>query len=104
MINTNEKHPRGLYLLCFTELWERFGFYTIQTILILYMTKALKMADQQANLHYAVFGSLVYLTPVIGGYLADRYLGFQRSIVIGGLLFIAAYIICALPGQSSLFL
>lgn len=104
MLAKSMQHPRGLYLLCFVELWERFGFYTVQTILILYMTKALGMDDSQANLHYAAFGSLVYLTPVIGGYLADKYLGAQRSILIGGLMFIAAYLICAFPGKAIFFL
>jgi POT family proton-dependent oligopeptide transporter len=104
MFENTKKNPLGLYLLCFTELWERFGFYTIQTILILYMTKALGMNDQQANLQYAAFGSLVYLTPVLGGWVADRFLGFQHSIMLGGLMFIAAYLICALPGQTCFFL
>lgn len=100
----SEAQPRGLYLLFFTELWERFGFYTLQTIIILYMTKALLMHDAQANLLYAASSSLLYLTPMIGGYLADRYLGFQRSITIGGVLFIVAYLVCALPEKASFFI
>lgn len=99
-----ESQPKGLYLLFFTEMWERFGFYTLQTIIILYMTKALMMPDAQANLLYAASSSLLYLTPMIGGYLADRYLGFQRSITIGGILFIIAYLICAMPQKSAFFL
>lgn len=98
------KQPKGLYLLFFTELWERFGFYTLQTIIILYMTKGLMMADQKANLLYAAFSSLLYLTPTIGGYLADRYLGFQRAIMIGGVLFIIAYVISAFRSESMFFL
>lgn len=96
--------PKGLYLLFFTELWERFGFYTIQTIIILYMTKALLMQDTRANMLYAAFSSLLYLTPIAGGYLADKYLGFQRAISIGGLLFIVAYLSCASNNQSLFFL
>lgn len=96
----SEKQPRGLYLLFFTELWERFGFYTIQTIIILYMTKALMMKDTHANLLYAAFSSLLYLTPIIGGYLADRYLGFQRAIILGGALFIIGYFVCAFENQA----
>lgn len=98
-----EKQPHTLYLLFFTELWERFGFYTLQTIIILYMTIGLGMADKKANLLYAAFSSLLYLTPTIGGYIADRFLGFQRAITLGGLLFIAAYLICALPGERAFF-
>lgn len=99
-----EKQPKGLYLLFFTELWERFGFYTLQTIIILYMTKALFMTDQKANVLYAAFSSLLYLTPTLGGYIADRYLGFQRAIMLGGMLLIIAYTIAALPGQTYFFL
>lgn len=98
------KQPQGLALLFFTELWERFGFYTLQTIVILYMTKGLLMPDAKANLLYAAFNSLLYLTPMIGGYLADRYLGFQKSIMIGGILFIVAYIISAFKSEGMFFL
>ncbi len=98
-----QKHPRGLYLLFFTELWERFGFYTLQTIIILYMTKALSMPDEQANILYAAFSSLLYLTPTLGGYIADRYLGFQRAIILGGIMLFIAYLVTALPGKSSFF-
>lgn len=96
--------PKGLYLLFFTELWERFGFYTLQAIIILYMTKGLFMQDTQANLLYAAFSSLLYLTPTLGGFLADRYLGFQRSIMIGGILFIFAYLFCAASDKALFFL
>jgi proton-dependent oligopeptide transporter, POT family len=99
-----QTQPRGLYLLFFTELWERFGFYTLQTIIILYMTKALMMSDSKAYLLYGTFSSMLYLTPVIGGYLADRYLGFQRAIIIGGILFVLGYALTAIPSDSMFFL
>jgi POT family proton-dependent oligopeptide transporter len=99
-----DRQPRGLYLLFFTELWERFGFYTLQTILILYMTKSLLMADERAYLLYGTFSSMLYLTPVIGGYLADKYLGSQRSIIVGGSLLMAGYLLCALPETWGFFL
>lgn len=102
--NTALKQPKSLYLLFFTELWERFGFYTTQTIIILYMTKELMMSDHKANLLYAAFSSMLYLTPMLGGYLADRYLGFQRSVVIGGILFVIAYLISSLQSESLFFL
>jgi proton-dependent oligopeptide transporter, POT family len=101
---SQEKQPRGLYLLFFTELWERFGFYTLQTIIILYMTKALLMADNKAYLLYGTFSSMLYLTPVLGGYLADRYLGSQRSIIIGGILFTIGYLLTALPSSTWFFI
>jgi len=98
------KQPRGLYLLFFTELWERFGFYTLQTIIILYMTKSLLMTDDKAYLLYGTFSSMLYLTPVIGGYVADKYLGFQRSIIVGGVLLTIGYLLCALPQTHFFFL
>src|SRR5579872_1700768 len=100
----NEAQPKSLYLLFFTELWERFGFYTLQAIIILFMTKALVMGDTKANLLYAAFSGVLYLSPTIGGYLADNYLGFQRSITIGGILFIAGYILCAFAAKTSFFI
>lgn len=100
----SKSQPRGLYLLFFTELWERFGFYTLQAIIILYMTKALVMGDTEANLLYAAFSSLLYLTPTIGGHLADKYLGFQRAILLGGILFVFAYLMCALSDKTFFFL
>lgn len=99
-----DKQPRGLYLLFFTELWERFGFYTLQTIIILYMTKALFMTDDHAYLLYGTFSSMLYLTPVLGGFIADKYLGFQRSIIIGGVLLTLGYILTALPSNEWFFL
>ncbi len=103
-ITIQDAQPKSLYLLFFTELWERFGFYTIQAIIILYMTKALLMTDHHANLLYAAMSSLLYLTPTLGGYLADRYLGFQRAITLGGVLFIVAYLVAAFKSQTLFFL
>lgn len=101
---SRDSQPRGLYLLFFTELWERFGFYTLQTIIILYMTKALLMTDDKAYLLYGAFSSMLYLTPVLGGYIADKYLGFQRAIIIGGALLTIGYLITAIPGTRFFFL
>lgn len=98
------KQPRGLYLLFFTELWERFGFYTLQTIIILYMTKGLQLSDTNAYLLYGTFTSMLYLTPVVGGYLADRYLGFQRAIIVGGILLTVGYLLTAIPNDQFFFL
>lgn len=91
------RQPRGANLLFFTGLWDRFGFTALQTVLVLYMTKSLGVADDRAFLLYGTFSSLFYLTPVIGGYLADRYLGLQRSIIMGGFLMMVGYLLCGLP-------
>ncbi len=79
-------HPRGLYLLFFTEMWERFSYYGMRAIFILFMTKALLMTDADSSNIYGSYTGLVYLTPLLGGYLADRYWGNRRSILIGGIL------------------
>ena len=94
--------PRGLYWLFMTELWERFGFYTIQTIAVLYLTKGLDFSDGQAFLTIAGLNSLLYLTPVAGGMMADKVIGYQRAIMIGGGLFAMGYLIMAFP-QAWLF-
>lgn len=88
--NTKKGHPVGLYLLFFTEMWERFSYYGMRGILILYLTKTwleggLAISEQQAGLIYGFFTGFVYFTPLIGGWLADTYLGQRKAITIGGL-------------------
>lgn len=83
----NQKgHPKGLYVLFATEMWERFNYYGMRAILVLFMTKALLFSDAFASNLYGSYTGLVYLTPLIGGYIADRYWGNKRSIIIGGLI------------------
>ncbi|HZH36903.1 MAG TPA: peptide MFS transporter [Flavisolibacter sp.] len=79
-------HPKGLYILFATEMWERFNYYGMRAILVLFMTKALLFDDAFASNLYGSYTGLVYLTPLIGGYIADRYWGSKRSIIIGGLI------------------
>ena len=82
----SSKHPEGLFVLFFTEMWERFSYYGMRAILILYLTKALFIDKAHASNIYGSYTGLVYLTPLIGGYIADRYWGNRRSIFVGGLL------------------
>jgi POT family proton-dependent oligopeptide transporter len=95
-----ERHPWGLYALFATEMWERFGFYTAAAIMTLYLQRGGFgwSRDASTNLwsYYLMF---VYATPLIGGWLADRYLGYRRSVLIGGLFFTAGY---ALLGSGSI--
>jgi POT family proton-dependent oligopeptide transporter len=79
-------HPKGLYFLFFTEMWERFSYYGMRAIFILFMTKVLLLKDADASQIYGSYTGLVYLTPLLGGYLCDKFLGNRRSIIIGGLL------------------
>jgi proton-dependent oligopeptide transporter, POT family len=79
-------HPKGLYVLFATEMWERFNYYGMRAILILFMTKALLFDKVLASQLYGSYTSLVYLTPLIGGFIADKYWGNKRSIITGGIL------------------
>lgn len=84
--NTNTGHPKGLYLLFVTEMWERFSYYGIRAIFTLFMVNALMFDKSLASTVYGNYTGLVYLTPLIGGYVADRYWGNRRSIFVGGIM------------------
>ena len=85
-MSSNQSHPKGLYLLFATEMWERFSYYGMRAIFILFMTKALFMTNADASNIYGSYTGLVYLTPLLGGYISDRYWGNRRSILVGGIL------------------
>ena len=100
VVKQKKGHPKGLYLLFFTEMWERFSYYGMRAILILYLTKkfiegGLGMDEKYAMLLYGYFTGFVYFTPLIGGWLADRYLGKRLAVTIGG--------ITMMLGQFTLF-
>ena len=82
----SEKHPRVLAYLFFAEAWERFSFYGMKALLVLYLTKSLAFGDKAAYAVYGSYTALVYTTPVLGGLLADRLLGFRKAVVLGGVL------------------
>ncbi len=82
----DERHPPGLYALFASEMWERFSFYGMRALLVLYLTKAMGVDRPGALNIYAIYTGLVYLTPLIGGRLADRYLGQRKAVFIGGIL------------------
>jgi POT family proton-dependent oligopeptide transporter len=98
----SSSHPKGLYVLFTTEMWERFSYYGMRALLALYMGKALMMSKETSSLIYGNYTSLVYLTPLLGGYMADRYWGNRRSILTGGLLMAAGQF--ALFGSASMFM
>jgi POT family proton-dependent oligopeptide transporter len=79
-------HPKGLYILFATEMWERFNFYGMRAMLVLFMTQALLYSNEYASNLYGSYIGFIYLTPLIGGYIADRYWGNHRSIIAGGLV------------------
>ncbi len=103
-ISLNSKgQPKQLYLLFFAEMWERFSFYGMKALLIAYMVSQLNYDDPKA---YAILGSyaaLVYTMPMFGGFMADRFIGYQRSVVFGGILMTLGHFILALPNDWSFF-
>ena len=94
--SSQSKHPQGLYLLFATEMWERFSYYGMRALFLLFLGKALLLDKETSSQIYGSYTGLVYLTPLIGGYMADRYWGNRKSIVIGGILMAL--------GQFSMFL
>ena len=100
-----QRHPKGLYYLFLTEMWERFSFYGISAILVLYLTKQLGIADKEANLASGAFVAFTFMTPIVGGYVADQVLGLRRSVALGGLLILAGNLALALlEGVAGVFL
>jgi amino acid/peptide transporter (Peptide:H+ symporter), bacterial len=93
------KYPKQLYLLFFTEMWERFTFYGMRALLILFMTSQLFFPDEKANLTYGAYQALVYAMPVFGGMIADRLMGFRRAIVWGGILMLIGNFTLAIPNN-----
>ena len=97
-------HPTGLYTLFFAEMWERFSYYGMRALLVFYMIKGfLGYGDEQAYRVYGAYTALVYMTPFIGGMLADRILGQRRAIIIGGLLMAGGHLLMTIENQWSFF-
>ncbi|MCW8876411.1 MAG: peptide MFS transporter [Kangiellaceae bacterium] len=99
-------HPKGLYLLFTTELWERFSYYAMRAILVLYLADqvqdgGLGWAQGDAVSLYGIFTGLVYLTPLLGGWLADNLLGQRKSIILGGILMAAGHFVLATPHTTT---
>lgn len=93
-------HPKGLYMLFFAEMWERFSYYGMRALLIFYLTQHWLFSDGESTLIYGAYTALVYITPVLGGYLADRYLGQRRAVVFGGILLALGHGFMAFEGSG----
>jgi POT family proton-dependent oligopeptide transporter len=96
-------HPKGLALLFVAEMWERFSYYGMRALLVLYLIKQLGWPDARAYELYGTYTGLVWLTPMIGGWIADRFLGTHRALLIGGAIIAAGHFTLALPGQSAFY-
>ena len=97
-------HPTGLYTLFFAEMWERFSYYGMRALLLLYMLKGfLGYGDKDANAVYGAYTALVYMTPFFGGMIADKLLGARASVIIGGLLMAAGHLLMTLEQDLPFF-
>ncbi len=101
-MSSNQKQPAALPFMFLTEMWERYGFYVVQGLLVLYTTQHLGYSDDKAFSMLGAFTAMAYISPIVGGYLADRYLGFVTSVIWGGLILILGYAMLALPSKSVL--
>ena len=93
-------HPRGLFMLFFAEMWERFSYYGMRALLVLYLTKHWLFSDGEASMVYGAYTALVYITPVIGGYLADKYLGQRKAVLYGAVLLTFGHFLMGFEGDG----
>ncbi|MEM9225672.1 MAG: oligopeptide:H+ symporter, partial [Pseudomonadota bacterium] len=92
-------HPSGLFVLFFAEMWERFSYYGMRALLVLYLTKHFLFEREAAYGLYGAYTTLVYITPVIGGVLADRYLGQRKAVLFGAILLVLGHLGMAYEGD-----
>lgn len=95
-------HPIGLSICFLTEMWERFSYYGMRALLILFLTKHFLFSAGEASLIYGAYTGLVYMLPVVGGYLADRYLGSRKAVTYGAILLVAGHISLAFEGPQAI--
>ena len=93
-------HPKGLFVLFFAEMWERFSYYGMRALLIFYLTKHWLFSDSQAGVIYGAYTALVYITPVLGGYLADKYLGQRKAVTYGAVLLTFGHFLMGFEGAG----
>ncbi|VVT02685.1 peptide MFS transporter [Erythrobacter sp. EC-HK427] len=95
-------HPKGLFLLFMAEMWERFSYYGMRALLIFYLIQHWMFAEEKAYVIYGAYTALVYIAPVVGGYLADRYLGQRKAVLFGAVLLTFGHFFMAFEGDGSL--
>src|ERR1022692_2907822 len=98
------RHPGGLYALFFTEMWERFCYYGMRALLVLYLIQYHGWQPSQASTVYKWYTSLVYLTPILGGVIADRVIGLRASIIVGGALMAVGELFLTFPSMPTFYL
>lgn len=93
-------HPKGLFVLFFAEMWERFSYYGMRALLIFYLTKHWLFSDEKSSVIYGAYTALVYITPVLGGYLADRWLGQRKAVLYGAVLLTFGHFLMGFEGDG----
>ncbi|MCB1828489.1 MAG: oligopeptide:H+ symporter, partial [Coxiellaceae bacterium] len=101
---TRIQQPKGLYVLFLTEMWERFSFYGLRALLVLYLIQERGWSDSNAFSLFGAYAALVYASPVIGGFIADKCLGFKRSVILGGLLIMLGHFTLAIDGHRLFYI
>jgi POT family proton-dependent oligopeptide transporter len=101
LVQLLRNHPKGLIILFLTEMWERFSYYGMRGLLIFYLTQQFMFDDKAANAHYSNYTSLVWLMPVVGGLVADRFLGSRKAVAFGALLLVAGHSLMAFEGPQA---
>ncbi|RXJ49827.1 peptide MFS transporter [Gelidibacter gilvus] len=94
-------HPVGLYILFFTEMWERFSFYGMKALLLFYLTRYHLFSDSDGYLLLGSYAALVYAMPVLGGHIADKYIGFRKAIIFGAILLVLGHVGMAYEGNQA---
>ncbi len=102
-------HPRGLVTLFFTEMWERLTYYGMRALLVLFMTDqvmngGMGLTDKKATAIYGIYTAAVYLVALPGGWIADRLMGAQRAVFVGGIIIMSGHFVLAVPTVYTFFL
>ena len=101
----HERHPSGLYILFASEMWERFGFYTAAAMMTLYLQRGgFGWSETDATTLWSYYLMFIYATPLVGGWLADKFLGYRRSVLIGGIFFVAGYVLLGMGSFATYYL
>lgn len=98
------QQPKALKIFFLTEMWERFAYYAIQSLLVLFMKKNMHLSDSQAYSIFGALGALLYVTPVLGGYIADRFLGYKNAVILGGVFLALGYFLLSIEPSMHFYI
>lgn len=102
MLNIFREHPRGLFICAATEMWERFSYYGMRALLVFYLTQHFRFSDDESFLIYGAYSALVYMAPIVGGAIADRWLGARKAVTFGAVLLVLGHFGMVLEGPQAM--